>query len=385
MSYDSTAETRFLYIHWPFCPYRCTFCPFVALAAHEQFMVRYHEALMKEIRLFAQSIDKKRELETIFFGGGTPSTYPDGLLLDMFVTLKDVFDIRHTAEISIEVNPGTVRPEQLELWRQVGINRISMGVQSLDDTILRGLKRYQSADDTRTLVRQAAAIFDNVSVDLMIGLPGVTDEAWKAMLHEVVTWPIQHISVYFLTVHENTRLYFDVQKEKTQLLSDEAMIEIYQWTVNFLRQHGFERYETSNFARKGYASVHNTAYWEHKPYKGVGLGACSFDGTSRFKNQENLSAYLESVEQGIEPCVSQEDLTQEQLRLEKIMLGLRRSCGVALCELTNGLLQKSKDELEQTIQLFEDSGLVRREGDQLVLTDAGFVVQNEISVKLCKE
>jgi oxygen-independent coproporphyrinogen III oxidase len=385
MSYDCKEETRFLYIHWPFCPYRCTFCPFIALAAHEQFMVRYHEALKREIQFFAQKADGKQKVQTVFFGGGTPSTYPDELLLDMFVTLEDVFALQEDAEVSIEVNPGTVRPEQLLLWKNVGINRISMGVQSLDDTVLKMLGRPQSAQNARELVHDAAMIFDNLSVDLIIGLPGVSRQAWESMLHEIVTWPIQHISIYFLTIHENTKLYFEIQKRVVQVLSDDAMIDAYQWSVDLLRHHGFDRYETSNFARKGYASVHNSAYWEHKPYKGFGLGACSFDGCVRHQNCENLNTYLECVERGTDPCFLHERLTQSQRRLEKIMLGLRRSCGIALLDLTEGLSQEQRDCVEEEIALLRKSGFVNITQDRLVLTDAGFVVQNEIAVRLCKE
>ncbi len=346
-------------------------------------MVRYHEALMQEIALFARYSDSRIKLETIFFGGGTPSTYPDGLLLDMFATLRKVFCISDNAEISIEVNPGTVRKEQLVLWKGLGINRISMGVQSLDDAILKKLNRHQSAADTRNLVRDAATIFENISVDLILGLPGVTTQAWQAMLHEVVTWPLQHVSIYFLTLHENTRLYFDVQRDRTSMLTDDAMIDLYQWSVEFLRTHGFHRYETSNFARAGYESRHNTAYWEHKSYKGFGLGACSFDGTSRFKNQENLTAYLEGIERGADVSVSTEKLTYEQLHLEKVMLGLRRSCGVEIKDLVDGLSSDQLELVRQNIALFKESGLIQEIGDRLVLTDAGFVVQDEISVKLC--
>lgn len=347
-------------------------------------MVRYHAALVKEMRLFAQNADTAAPLETIFLGGGTPSTYPDALLLDMFATLEEVFDIKSGAEVSIEVNPGTVRPEQLMLWRDVGINRISMGVQCLDDDVLKRLNRHQSADDTRRLVADVAKVFDNNSIDLIVGLPGVTGQAWKAMLREIVNWPIKHVSIYFLTLHENTRLYFEAQKNNGIQLTDEEIIDLYQWTVDFLREHGFYRYETSNFARQGYESLHNSAYWEHKPYRGFGLGACSFDGDARFKNIENLTTYMDALEHDRLIFASEEMLTQEQLHLEKIMLGLRRSRGVTVADVEEGLSQAQRDHVQKKIEQLQDAGLIRCVEGNLILTDAGFVVQNEIAVQLCE-
>ncbi len=201
-----------LYIHWPFCPYKCHFCPFVALAGHDAFMERYHKALSAEIERYAREHKSSQPLQTLFFGGGTPSTYPPHLLLDMFGTLNNVFTFASDAEISLEVNPGTVTQEKIETWKHVGINRLSIGVQSLNDGVLKRLNRHQSLADVISLFEMATPLFDNISVDMILGLPDVSVQEWKDSLLKIVQWPIKHLSLLFLTVHEDTPLYFGVKK-----------------------------------------------------------------------------------------------------------------------------------------------------------------------------
>src|SRR3990167_733026 len=230
------ADTHSMYIHWPFCPYRCHFCPFVALAGHDQFMGRYHKALCQEIDAFKHEGMGKLALDTIYLGGGTPSTYPNELLLDMFGTLRKNFNFDHKSEVTIEVNPGTVAKGQVTFWRDIGINRISIGVQSLKDPVLKKLNRHQSAQDVYALLEQACDIMPIISVDLILGLPDVNEDEWKSYLKTIVSWPIKHLSMYFLTVHENTQLYFGVKTKKVVLPCEDYMIDLYYWSIDFLKQ-----------------------------------------------------------------------------------------------------------------------------------------------------
>lgn len=384
MQYNPHVQTRSLYIHWPFCPYKCHFCPFVAIAGHDQFMNRYHTALVKEIKDFGAQAGKQ-PIETIFFGGGTPSTYPLPLLLDTFGTLEDMFEIDTQAEITIEVNPGTVSPEHLQVWKHVGINRLSIGVQSLKDEALKSLNRHQSAAQVLHLLKQAAPLFDNISVDLILGLPEVSSTEWQELLAQVVTWPIKHVSIYFLTIHENTPLYFKVQQNKVDLPPDETIIPLYHWTVEWLARHGFEQYELSNFAKPGYESRHNTVYWERKPYKGFGLGACSFDGALRLQNEKNLMKYMAAVDQNQSHIISVESLSADQIGLEKLMLGLRRRSGVLLDEITQGLDEHDRLKRIQAIErLKSHEFLFEREG-RLVLTPRGLLLENEVIVQIARD
>ena len=382
ISFDTSATVHSAYIHWPFCPYRCHFCPFVALASHDQFMERYHNALKKEIRDFAQKCDQKPHLKTIFFGGGTPSTYPDALLLDTFDTLKSVFSFDEEIEVTIEVNPGTIRPEQMKIWKDAGINRLSIGVQSLKDGVLQKMNRHQTAEQVFFLLEHAEPYFENLSVDLILGFPDVSDDEWKELLKKAVTWPIKHISMYFLTIHENTQLYFKVQQNKVQLPPDNAIVDLYHWSRDFLAQHGFEQYELSNFAHPGYESKHNTVYWERDPYYAFGLGACSFDGTRRFQNEKNLMKYLAHVEQEKPIVTFAETLTEQQIRLERMMLGLRRRQGVARTVLMQGLNAQQCENIALNIAELKENNFLVEQDDVLRLTPIGLAVENQIITKL---
>lgn len=374
--------TRSLYIHWPFCPYKCHFCPFVAIASHDQFMERYNKALIKEIQTFCLQYPSKLALDTIFLGGGTPSTWPDTLLLDTFGTLNNVLVFEEDIEITIEVNPGTVKKPQLMLWKSIGINRLSIGVQSLKDAVLNNLNRKQSAQDVFWVLQEASALFDNISVDLILGLPGVSVDEWKDLLAQVVTWPIKHVSIYFLTVHEETPLYFRVQKKEICLPPDDSLVELYQWSIDFLAQHGLMQYEISNFAKEEYESRHNKVYWERKAYKAFGLGACSFDGQSRYQNQKNLMKYMHDIEHDESVTIFSETLTQEQIYLEKIMLGLRKKEGIDLHDIMQPLDSGQKEKIVGTIELLQENNFLKRENNRIVLTPVGLAVQNDIAIRL---
>lgn len=382
MHYNNSTDTRSLYIHWPFCPYKCHFCPFVAIAGLDHFMTRYHNALIKEIEEYASKRLSKAPLDTIFFGGGTPSTYPDNLLLDTFGRLKTIFVFDHTTEITIEVNPGAVRAEQLPLWKEMGINRLSIGVQGLKDNVLNTLNRKQSSADVFWLLDEAKKHFDNVSVDLILGLPGVSAQEWKDLLAQVVTWPITHVSIYFLTVHEDTPLYFKVQTNQIALTGDEAMVDLYVWSIEFLARHGIHQYEVSNFSKEGYESRHNSVYWERKPYKGLGLGACSFDGLHRIQNEKNLMKYLVAIEQNTKNIFFEETLTKEQIFLERIMLGLRKTKGIIINDLISDLTDLQKEHICSTIAWLQQNDLLCQKDGRIILTSAGLAVQNEVIVKL---
>lgn len=381
MQYNIKSDTRSLYIHWPFCPYKCNFCPFVAIASHDQFMEQYHNALKKEIQSYAASFSDY-SIDTVFFGGGTPSTYPDALLLDTFDTLSKSFNFHVGTEVSIEVNPGTVRTEQLQIWKDAGINRISIGVQSLKDAVLQKLNRHQTAEQVFSLLDRASKVFDNISIDLILGLPEVTPDEWKDLLKRVVTWPIKHVSVYFLTVHEDTPLYFKVKTQRISLPHDDEMVDLYQWTRLFLAENGFEQYELSNFGKAGFESKHNTVYWDRKPYKGLGLGACSFDGSSRFQNDKNLMRYIEGVEKGKDITAFCETLSREQVHLERLMLGLRRKKGVVWDDAIELISVSKRQEFKDSIDQFMQQGLLVKEGETIRLTPQGLVVENEIISQL---
>lgn len=382
LTYNINADTRSLYIHWPFCPYKCHFCPFVALASHDQFMEQYHNALMTELRQFAHEGGFKKPIRTVYFGGGTPSTYPDHLLLDTWVTLREVCIFEPNAEVTIEVNPGTVRTQQLYLWKDLGINRLSIGVQSLKDDVLKALNRHQKLTDVTTLLETASTIFDNLSVDVILGLPGVSADDWRLLIDTLGTWPISHISLYFLTVHEDTPLFYKVQTKKMVLPDDDTLIDLYYWSRDQLIAFGFEHYEISSFARPGKKSRHNSTYWERKPYKGIGLGACSFDGRTRFANEKNLGTYMQSIARGENVATFFEELTPEAVRLERLMLKLRSMEGVDFAMLYEGRTAEQQARIQDQIALLVTQGSIQIQNEMVMLTPVGLTIENEIAVRL---
>lgn len=383
MNFDLTVPVQSLYIHWPFCPYKCYYCPFVALAGHDHFMDRYHGALVKEITDFVNQQTQKVAVNTLFFGGGTPSTYPLDLLRDMFVMLNKNFAIADDAEITLEVNPGTVTLEKLAVWKEVGINRLSIGVQSLNNDVLKKLNRHQNADDVRFLLDHAPEVIENLSVDVILGLPGVTQDEWKELINALVTWPIKHVSMYFLTVHEDTPLYFGVKNNKFILPCEDSVMDLYYWTVERLAQAGIYQYEVSNFARAGYESRHNTVYWQRKIYKGFGMGACSFDGVGRLQNEKNLLKYLEGVEKQQPIICFYERLTDKQAWLETLMLGLRQASGISIKHVMEPLTYEQQQNMKVTVDcLFEQKLLSPNDDEHIRLTTRGLAVVNEVTLKL---
>lgn len=379
MRYHTQAQTESLYIHWPFCPYKCHFCPFVALAGQDAYMERYHGALMREILRFADTQEKLVPLKTIYIGGGTPSTWPDQLLLDTFATLRNTFDMRLISEITIEANPGTVRPEQLEVWQKAGITRVSVGVQSLNDEVLQNLNRQQSAAQVRQLITQLAGKFTSVSVDIIVGLPGISDREWKDFIAELVTWPIQHISMYFLSVHEGTPLYFRVARKQLILPPDEGTVDLYYWSVEALKDAGFEQYEVSSFAKPGYESQHNQMYWDRKPFKGVGIGSWSFDGNARIQNEKKIVDYIQAQQEGKDAICSAEELSEESARLERIMLGLRRTKGVLISEAIEGLSEEKQKLFFSRLALLQEKNIVHIQENRVRLSSTSLALENEVA------
>ena len=369
------------YIHWPFCPYKCHFCPFVAFAGQDTFMAQYHAALTKELDAFHAIQGNKCDLDTIYFGGGTPSTYPDDLLLDMFGTLRRVSNFNEDTEITIEVNPGTVTKEKLKHWKQLGVNRISIGVQSLNEKVLKNVNRLQTNADVYYVLECAKGLFDNISVDLILGLPKVSMTEWKEQLEHIMHWPIKHVAVYFLTVHEFTPLYYRVKKHDVTLPPDEELVDLYCWSVELLQQYGFQQYEISNFAREGFQSKHNKAYWQRKPYRGFGVGAWSFDGNNRFRNRKNLALYMKGVNKG-DVQEFTETLNGEQVAIESIMLSLRQNEGLLLSDYYRFIAPEHKECKQNQINQLKKLGLLSEGVGRLQLTVSGFAVEQEIITAL---
>lgn len=374
-----------LYIHWPFCKNKCHYCDFISFEKHEDFEKSYHQALLKEIELFAKLLEtSNKKIKTIFLGGGSPSLYPLDLLEELIICLKKYFSFDELQEFTIEANPADVTVHHLKLWQKLGINRLSIGVQVLDDQVLKNLNRLQNQEEVFNLMKIAPDYFENISVDLILGLPGVTNQAWENTLEKVISWPIKHLSVYFLTVYEKTPLYFRIKNNEVDLLDEDELVSLYERTVLFLKKHGFEQYEISNFAKPGFRSIHNISYWDRRPYKGFGLSASSFDGQHRFINEKNLSLYLKYFDSknAEKPYHFAEKLTGAQVRLEVLMLGLRQQKGVDLHHVLYLFKDFDQNSFLERVKLLESEGLMKRMGDRLQLTLKGMFVENEVILNL---
>jgi len=373
-----------LYIHWPFCSSKCHFCDFVAFEQHEDYQEAYHKTLYKEIETFAQTFPlETRKPKTIFIGGGTPSLYPLDWMEQFFDLLKKECGMSLCQEVSMESNPADITEERLDAWDFFGITRLSMGVQCLNDDVLFKLGRRQRKKDVYNAIKIIPKYIDNLSIDLILGLPGVSVTEWKQMLKEVVSWPINHISIYFLMIHEKTPLYFKVERKQVSLLEDEKIVDLYDYTVDFLAQHGFEQYEISNFAKQGYTSLHNQAYWDRSPYKGFGVGSSSFDGKYRLKNDPNLENYLKSLQSHpFSAPFSSEEITKKQELLEVLMLGLRQKKGVDLHHVLYSLESDENKAFIQNLSSLIKSGFIEKNNQTIRLTRKGMALENEVIIRL---
>jgi len=352
-------------------------------------MEEYHKALCNEIRHFVRDRPqvKTHPIQTIFLGGGTPSLYPPHLLKQLFALLHEEFNLSNVEEISLEVNPGGQTEETFQAWKECGITRLSVGVQVLDEEILKKFKRFQADRDVNGFFAQAPRYFSNMSADMIIGLPGVTQEVWKRTIETALTWPIQHFSLYFLTVHEHTPLYYGVKKGAITLPKDEQVIAQYEWTIDVLERAGFAQYEISNFARRGYESRHNAGYWQRKSYKGFGLGAASYDGKYRFSNIKKLGTFLSLFSsvpvQTSCPYATHEQLSQENILLEMVMLGLRQREGVSLRDLHHYMSDAQQQAFLMKIAEMKDEGFVDFDSKNAWLTRHGILYENEVVARLC--
>lgn len=346
----------------------------------------YHDVLCKQIVKFVndqkKSLGIKPTLKTIFLGGGTPSLYPLHLLEQLFDIIYDNFDTKKLQEVTIESNPCDVTPEKLEVWKKVGINRLSIGVQLLDDDILKKVGRNQSVQDAFNAIKVAPKYFDNISVDLILGLPDVSKELWFKTVETLLLWPIKHISVYMLTLYKGTKLFQKIENREIFLQKDDTISTLYVDTVKILEKHNFIQYEISNFANPGFESLHNIAYWDRKPYLGLGVGASSFDGQSRFVNEKNMGVFLGKVGNDFLVGSFKEKISRKQELVEVLMLGLRQKKGLDLHRVLYFLRDGEKTLFLDGVNLLKEQGLVRLIGGRIVLTLKGMLLENEVVLKL---
>ena len=373
-----------LYIHIPFCERKCAYCDFLSMPATLGVQRGYVETLIDEIIKESAGV-RDYEVCSIFIGGGTPSILPGEYILGILQAVGDYFDVGTDAEITIEINPGTLDLHKLECYREGGVNRVSLGLQSADDWELRVLGRIHTYDDflkSYQQVRQAG--FSNVNVDLMSALPGQTLDSWERTLKKVLMLRPEHISAYSLIIEEGTP-FFDRYGNGGQafppLPDEDTEREMYHVTRSVLESHGYHRYEISNYSRPGCQCRHNLGYWTGVDYLGLGLGAASCVSGFRFKKEENLRAYMEKASQADFPsCLYKEIHKLDQRdRIEEFMfLGLRLTEGVSGAEFLQQFGQNMWNVYGPVIEDMEQKGLLQVEHPRVFLTEKGMDLSNYV-------
>ena len=385
-----------IYIHIPFCKHKCMYCDFLSFANETvTTQIQYINALMNEINLYKPYADRYI-VKTIYIGGGTPSILDEALIGNVLDHIREVFKVDRFAEITIEANPGTIKYTDLLMFRDKGINRISIGLQSSDDDLLRLLGRIHTFDDFLggfDAARRAG--FENINVDIMSGLPGQDMHTLVDTLTRVTELNPEHISVYSLQVEEGTPI--SMRPDILRTIPDENLDRaMYAMTKKVLRTAGYRRYEISNYSRKGYESRHNTVYWTGGQYIGLGVGAASFFKGERFSNITNLANYIEICEDIREEIIKETDpvrlydsatsILRENVqimfidsRIEEFMyLGLRMTDGISRTEFQERFKRDMFEIYAEPINKYIDSGYMEMNGDRIRLTDKGLDVSNYI-------
>lgn len=366
-----------IYIHIPFCKQKCFYCDFVSFCDKDEYIERYWQAIKKEIEFKNKFTDSK--ISTIYFGGGTPSYIDANIIVDILKTIKENYTLTNDCEITIEVNPGTITKEKLEIYFNSGINRISIGLQTANDELLKKIGRIHSYDEfieTYQLARQVG--FKNINVDLMFGLPGQTVQDLKLSLENTIKLSPEHISVYSLILEEGTKLYDLVKENKVDLPYEDTERNMYWYIKNTLELNGYSHYEISNFSKKGYESKHNINCWKQMEYIGFGTAAHSYLDSKRFSNIESVKIYIENIESGKmeKNSIIHEEQDQEEIKKEFMLLGLRKIQGVNIQDFKNKFGDSPIFMYMNELNKLVDEGLIIIEEDNIRLTSKGLDLAN---------
>lgn len=377
-----------LYIHIPFCVKKCAYCDFLSGPASNQQIEEYVQALIEEIRYYKEFV-KKYEVSTVFWGGGTPSLLTGEQMKALMEALGQTFFIRQNAEITMEANPGTVTVEKLLACQKAGINRISFGLQSVNNEELKMLGRihtYEEFLESYEAARKAG--FQNINVDLISAIPKQTVSSWEQTLQTIISLQPEHISAYSLIVEEGTtfaKLYGEGCKLEHLLPTEEEERRMYERTEELLREAGYHRYEISNYAKEGYECQHNLGYWERKEYLGLGLGASSLIEETRFHNTDEMEEYLRDASNPILLRRGQEKLDRQEQMEEFVFLGLRKIRGIQEEKFAEMFGEDIWDCYGRNLERVIKEGLLEREEGVLRLTRKGIDVSNYVFYEILSD
>ena len=375
-----------LYIHIPFCVKKCPYCDFYSIT-DESLQTAFVDALISEMRM---TRDSNLTFDTLYMGGGTPSILDAKTIGKIIETARQSYEILPHAEITLEVNPGTVRLKQFEEYRSVGINRINIGVQSFDPVNLHFLGRIHSGRDAHAAVTWAQkAGFENLGLDLIYGIPNQTKTSWLKDLKLAIESEPRHLSCYMLSFEPGTPLYTDLQEDRLRPLAEPRVCEMFETTLEFLSVHGYVQYEISNFARASTDSSglksstsnrsrHNMKYWNFAPYIGLGPSAHSFLDPKRYWNYADVEKYIQDLNAGRLPSAGEERLSTEQLMIEAIYLGLRQTQGILIDVFDKKFGVSFKTMFKSTMDMLEAKGLIALSQNRCALTCRGMLYLDSI-------
>ena len=366
-----------LYIHVPFCDHKCIYCDFYSIITSDNVQ-SFLTALKKEIEYFSKLYSYNRIFTSIFFGGGTPSLMEPQYLKEIIDYLKKYFTVDDNAEITMETNPGTVDKTKLKLFKEAGINRISIGIQSFDEKELKFLTRIHNKQTAIQTVLNAAEVgFENVSVDLIFNLPNQTKEKWISNLETAIILPIKHISTYSLILERGTILNKMVLDKKVKMQDDDYDADLYETTIEFLISKGFYQYEVSNFTKPGFECVHNNAYWQYRDYLSFGTSSHSFVDGKRWWNYSSLKKYISEIELNNHAIMNSEIISKEQMHDEYVMLALRSS-GLDLNEYKTLFAEEWINKSYPYLKMLQKENLIELNQSIIKLTSKGYAVCDEI-------
>ena len=362
-----------IYIHIPFCIRKCDYCDFLSGPSGPEEQADYVQALLREI----QAVEKGegRSVSSIFIGGGTPSVLDERLLGDILREIRNRFKMEEDAEITIEVNPGTANIGKLQAYREMGINRLSIGLQSPEDRELKILGRIHNYGQFLETYQEARTVgFDNINIDLMSAIPDQTYEGWVKNLRTVAELEPEHISAYSLIVEEGTPF----AARKLNLPDEDTEYNMYEATAQILKEYGFEQYEISNYARKGRECRHNVGYWTRQDYLGFGLGASSLYGKERFANTADMKKYLESSKIPEKIREKEPSLTREDEMAEFMFLGLRMTKGISKADFQRCFGCTIESVYGEVLEKYESMELLLEKDGRIFLSREGIHVSNSI-------
>jgi oxygen-independent coproporphyrinogen III oxidase len=374
---DGRADAA-IYVHFPFCRHMCTYCDFDTFTGLEALVGSYVDAAARQIE-----ISPKARATSLYIGGGTPSIMSPDQAHSLLGHCRHRFLLRPESEATIEANPTDMSLPRLLGFRQAGFNRLSVGVQSADAKLLRLLGRRHTPEDSTAAIRAARdAGFENVSVDLIYGIPRQDLTVWRETLESIVEWNVEHVSCYMLTVEPGTPMERGVSRGTLQLPPEEEVVAMYDLAAELLGTAGYRHYEISNWARPGRESAHNLTYWRNRQYLGIGAGAAGFWAGRRYKVLPRIRAYAEGTRVGRIPLSESEEISPRRAMSDTLILGLRLEEGVSVAAFGERHGVSPDEVYGEVLQWGVDSGLLARSGGRLRLTDRGIMLSNELFERL---